>query len=100
MKPAFGLFAVFLLAGCLPDWDKSKEVAVCRNEADRFYQAYNNIDADSPRGRYIIACMGTKGYTFEISLVDCDSHHPLVIQSACYAKQGWIASLLDRFRSR
>src|SRR6476661_6934352 len=95
MKPALGLFAVFLLAGCLPQANKQKQVADCRDEADRFYQGYNNFDVENPRGKYIVSCMAAKGYKFQVSREDCDSRHPLVTQPACYAPRGWIARVLD-----
>jgi hypothetical protein len=99
MQRVFGLFAAFLLCACLSDGAKSKEMAACQNEADRFYQTYNNADVDNPRARYIIACMVAKGYKFEVSRADCDSHYPLVIQSGCYSSQSWITGPLDWLRS-
>jgi hypothetical protein len=73
------------------------DVATCRTEADRFYQAFNAVDADSPRGRYIIACMAAKRYDFDVGQADCDSRHPLPTQPTCYARNGWLDWIIDRF---
>jgi len=100
MKPALGLFAAFLLGGCLPDNAKSTDVVACRVEADRFYQAYNNVDVNNPRSKYIVACMADKGYKFEVSPANCDSRYPLVTQPTCYASQSWEARIINRFRSQ
>src|SRR5437868_15225257 len=98
MRPQIGLFVAIILSGCFPDQTKSKDMLACRDEADRFYQAYNNADVNSPRSKYIVACMAAKGYSFEISSADCDSRHSLAIQSTCYASQGWTSWVIDRFR--
>ena len=42
--------------------------------------------------------MATKGYDFTIAPADCDSHHPLPTQAACYTPQNWLAALYDRVR--
>ena len=96
MKREIALLATFALGGCLPD--KSKDVADCRTEADRFYQGYNAADVNNPRGRYIIECMGTKGYVFNIAPDKCDSRHPLATQPTCYGSNNWLAWIIDKFR--
>jgi hypothetical protein len=65
MRRAVLLLVVITLGGCLPD--QSNDVAACRIEADRFYQARNAADVDNPKSQYIIACMAAKGYDFTIS---------------------------------
>jgi hypothetical protein len=100
MKLAVGLFVALFLGGCLPDQVKSADVTACRDEADRFYQAYNNADISNPRSKFIIACMASKGYNFEVSPADCDSRHALVTQSTCYVSKSWIARIFGRFRSQ
>jgi hypothetical protein len=100
MRLAVGLFVTLLLGGCLPDQAKSTDVTACRDEADRFYQAYNNADMNNPRSKYIVACMAAKGYIFEVSPADCDSRHALVTQSTCYVSKSWIAWIFGRFRSQ
>lgn len=100
MRLAVGLLITLLLGGCLPDQTKSTDVTACRDEADRFYQAYNNADISNPRSKYIIACMAAKGYKFEVSPSDCDSRHALVTQSTCYVSNSWIAWIFGRFRSQ
>ena len=94
MKSEIALLAVFFLAGCLPN--HTEDVVTCRTEADRFYQGYNAIDVNNPRSRYIIECMGAKGYDFDVSPANCDSRHPLATQPTCYASQSWIARTIDR----
>jgi len=92
------LLAAFTAAGCLPD--KSKAVADCRIEADRFYQGYNAADVNNPRSRYILDCMTTKGYVFDISSDKCDSRHPLATQTTCYDSNNWLVWAIDQFRAR
>jgi hypothetical protein len=91
------LLAAFALGGCL--LDKSKDVADCRIEADRFYQGYNAVDVNNPQSRYIIACMATKGYVFDISPDKCDSRHPLATQPTCYTPHNWSAWIIDQLRT-
>jgi hypothetical protein len=97
MRRELVLLAAISLGGCLPD--QAKDVAVCRTEADRFYQAYNAIDADNPRSRYIIACMAAKGYDFDVSPADCDSRHALPTQAACYKSNSWLGWTVDKFHA-
>jgi hypothetical protein len=92
------LFMAFALGGCLPDQGKASDVAACQTEADRFYQGYNDVDVNNPRGQYIIECMASKGYVFEISPADCDSRRPLTHQPTCYASQSWMMRIADRLR--
>jgi hypothetical protein len=94
MKRKLILLAAISLGGCSPN--QARDVTVCRAEADRFYQAYNTVDADNPRSRYIIACMADKGYAFDISPADCDSRHPLPTQAACYTSNSWLARIIDQ----
>jgi hypothetical protein len=89
------LLMLIIVGGC--SRQPTLDVAACRTEADRFYQAYNAVDADSPRGRYIIACMAAKRYDFDVGQADCDSRHPLPTQPTCYARNGWLDWIIDRF---
>jgi hypothetical protein len=98
MRREIALLAAFALGGCLPD--QAKDVADCRVEADRFYQGYNAVDVNNPRSRYIIDCMATKGYDFNISPDKCDSRHPLATQQTCYASNNWLVWIIDQFRAR
>ena len=97
MRRELVLLAAISLGGCLPD--QAKDVATCRMEADRFYQAYNAIDADNPRSRYLIACMAAKGYDFDVSLADCDSRHALPTQATCYKSNSWLGWTVDKFHA-
>ena len=91
---------VFLLmttvAGCLPD-RATKDVTVCRTEADRFYPTPESIDANDPRSQFIIECMAAKGYDFTISATNCDGRHPLPTQAACFESNSWLRRLIDHF---
>ena len=91
------LFVAFAVTGCMPD--KAQDVANCRIEADRFYQGYNAADVDNPRNRYIISCMATKGYNFDVSPAACDSRHSLPAQPTCYTPSNWLVWILGQFRS-
>ena len=93
MRVALFLAMMILLGGCLPE--KSKDADACRNEADRFFQGYQTDDVNNPRSRYIIECMASKGYAFDISPTNCDSRRSLPTQPACYAATGWLAQLID-----
>jgi len=99
MRIKLGLLIALFLGGC-SDQAKSNDILACQNQADRFYQGYNNADMSSPRSKYIVACMAARGYAFEVSPADCDSRHALATQPACYISEGWIASLTSRFRNR
>src|ERR1700759_5650306 len=95
MKQLCAVFAVITLAGCMPD--QAKDVAVCRSEADRFYQGYYAVDVENPRSQYIIGCMTNKGYDFTILPLDCNSQRPLAAQPACYRRNNWLAWIVDQF---
>src|SRR5215510_14869000 len=99
MRIKLGLLIALFLGGC-SDQAKSKDILACQDQADHFYQGYNNADMTSPRSKYIVACMAAKGYRFEVSPADCDSQHALVSQSTCYVSESWIASITARFRSQ
>ena len=73
------LFMAFALGGCWSDQGKASDVAACQIEADRFYRGYNGIDVNNPRNQYIIECMATKGYDFEVSPADCDGRRALAM---------------------
>ena len=98
MKSAVWLFLAITLGGCLPD--QAKDLAVCRIEADRFYQGYRAVEVDDPRSQYIIACMAAKGYDFTISPTACSSQRPLPTQSTCYAPSNWLAWIIDLIRGQ
>jgi hypothetical protein len=95
MRPAVMVLIFIALAGCSSG--KAQDLAACRAEADRFYQGYRDDDAANPRGRYIVECMASKGYEFNVSPADCDSGRALLAQQACYVSTSWIGRLLDRF---
>jgi hypothetical protein len=97
MRREVVLLAAFAVGGCLPD--QAKDVTDCRVEADRFYQGYSAVDVNDPRSQYIIACMASKGYDFDISPANCDSRHPLATQPTCYASHNWLAWIIDQFRA-
>jgi hypothetical protein len=88
--------AATALAGCLPD--KTKDLAACRLEADRFYSGPDVVAATSPVSQYIIGCMADKGFVFEVSPADCVGRHPLAIQPNCYAPSSWQSWITSRFR--
>jgi len=97
MKLNVALLLAGIVGGCLPD-QAAKNMASCRVEADRFYQGYNNVEVNNPRSQYIIACMATKGYNFDISSSDCESQHPLPTQVSCYVAKSWLARITDEVR--
>ena len=99
MRIKLGLLIALFLGGC-SDQAKSKDILACQDHADRFYQGYNNADMSSPRSKYIVACMATKGYKFEVSPADCDSRRALATQPTCYISEGWIALVMSWFRTR
>lgn len=92
------MLAALTLGGCLQDQGKAKKIAACSRQADRFY-GYPTFNASSPRSRFIIGCMATKGYNFDIAPADCDSRHPLPIQPTCYTADNWIDRILDELRA-
>jgi hypothetical protein len=94
MKHALALLAVLSLGGCLPN--QAKDVVDCQTEASRFYQTYHAVDVSDPSSQYIIACMDSKGYDFTVLPADCDSHHPLPTQAACYTPSNWLAADIDQ----
>lgn len=98
MRRAVVLFMVMTLGGCLQD--RSKDMANCQTEAERFYQTYRAVNPDDPSSQYIIGCMAAKGYDFTILPADCNSQHPLPTQSACYAPNSWFDWIVEKFRSR
>ena len=79
MRRAVFLMLLVALGGCSSG--KAQDVATCRAEADRFYQAYRDDDVANPRGRYIVECMESKGYEFDISSVACDSRRALLTRA-------------------
>jgi hypothetical protein len=96
MKRKAVLLLALTLSGCFPD--QSKDVADCETQAQRFYPPFKAVESTDPASRYIIECMASKGYEFTVTPSDCDSHHPLPTQAACYTPQNWAAALLDRAR--
>lgn len=88
------LLMLFTLGGCLPD--KAKDLAACRQDADRFYQSYKSADPDDPKSQYVIECMADKNYDFSVSPADCDSRHSFPSQPACYVPHGWLDWSIDR----
>jgi hypothetical protein len=97
MKPAVFLMMLVALGNCSSG--KAQDVAACQAEADRFFQAYRDDDVANPRGRYIIECMASKGYEFDISPADCDSRRALHTQQACFVSASWIGRLIHLFRT-
>lgn len=98
MKRVFVLLAFTTLGGCLPE--RAKDVAICRIEADRFYEGYRAVDVESPRSEFIIGCMANKGYNFTIMSADCNSQRPLATQPTCYASNSWLSWIIDRFSAQ
>ena len=98
MKRVLVLLAVTTVGGCLPD--RAKDVAICRTEADRFYEGYRAVDVDNPRSEFIIGCMANKGYIFNIMPSDCSSERPLVTQPTCYASNSWLSWIIDHFSAQ
>jgi hypothetical protein len=86
------------LLGC--SQSKTVSLADCQTEADRFYQGYQTDDPSNPRSQYIIECMASKGYDFDISSVECDSRRALPAQSACFASKNWTARKLENLGIR
>ena len=86
------------LTGCSSG--KAEYVTTCQKEADKFYQGYRDDDSTNPRGRYIIECMASNGYSFDITPASCDSRHPLVTQGACYVSATWLGRIVDFFRTQ
>ena len=68
-------------------------------QADRYFGGYRAFDVSSPRSQFIIGCMATKGYVFDFTPADCDSHYPLPTQPTCYAADNWLDWIIDKFRS-
>src|SRR5262249_54146915 len=60
--------------------DDSEGLGLCQIEADRLFQGYQTNDPNNPKSRFIIYCMITKGYVFDISPAESDSRHPLPSQ--------------------
>jgi hypothetical protein len=97
MKTAIIVIMLVALTGCSSG--KAQDVAACRAEADRFYQGYRDDDAANPRGRYLVECMASKGYEFDVSPAGCDSRRALLTQQACYVSTSWIGRLIDLFQA-
>jgi hypothetical protein len=95
---AVTLLVAVTLAGCSPK--NATDLAACQNEADRFYQGRKEIDMDDPRSRYIIECMTTKGYDFDVYPTACSDRHPFPTQPACFVRSNWLARTLDHFVGR
>lgn len=91
------LLIALTLAGC--SQEKANSLVVCQKEADRFYRAYQAADVSNPRSRYIIGCMVSKGYEFDVTPADCNSEHALPTQSACYTPDNWVTWLVEKFPS-
>src|SRR5260221_6291579 len=86
------------LLGC--SQNKTASLAECQREADRFYQGYQTDDATNPRSQYIIECMASRGYDFDISSAECDSRRSLPTQSTCYASKNWGIRKLEKLGIR
>jgi len=91
---AVALLATINLAGC--STNKVTDMAACQNEADRFYQGRQAADMDDPRSRYIIECMATKGYDFDVYPAACNDRHPFPTQPACFVRSNWLARMFDQ----
>jgi len=95
MRRAVFLMMLVGLGSCSSG--KAQDVAACQAEADRFYQAYRDDDVANPRGRYMVECMASKGYEFDVSPANCDSRRALLTQQACYVPTSWIGRFIDLF---
>jgi hypothetical protein len=98
IEGAVVLLAAINLAGCSPN--KSTDMAACQTEADRFYQGRKVADMDDPRSRYIIECMATKGYEFDVYPAACSDRDPFPTQPACFVRSNWLARMFDHFVDR
>jgi len=92
------LFLAIGLVGCSPN--NATDMAACQKEADRFYQGRQEVDMDEPRNRYIIECMATKGYDFDVYPAACNDHDPFPTQPACFVRSNWLARKFDQFVGR
>lgn len=97
MRCIFVVLLPMILGGCLPD--REKELAVCRTEADHFFEANIADNPDNPKSQFIIGCMATKGYDFSVVPSDCDSRYPFPTQSDCYVPNSWLDWIVDKFRT-
>jgi hypothetical protein len=95
---ALALLVAINVAGCSSN--KAADMAACQKEADRFYQGRQEADMDDPRSRYIIECMSTKGYDFDVFPAACTDSHPFPTQPACFVRSNWLARMFDQFVGR
>ena len=94
MKRAIILLTIMMaLISC--SQERENVLTACEVQADRFYQRYQSASSDDPRSQYIIGCMATKHYRFDISSPSCVSHRPFASQFACYAPVDWFAWIID-----
>jgi hypothetical protein len=98
IERAVALLLAINLAGCTPN--NATDMAACQKEADRFYQGRQEADMDDPRNRYVIECMATKGYDFDVYPAACTDRHPFPTQPACFVRSNWLARMFDRFFDR
>jgi hypothetical protein len=98
IERAVALLAAISLVGCSPN--KATDMAACQTEANRFYQGRQATDMDDPRSRYIIECMATKGYDFDVYPAACNDLHPFPTQPACFVRSNWLARVIDHYGGR
>ena len=98
LERVVALFAALNLAGCAAN--NATDLAACQKEADRFYQGHKEADMDDPRSRYVIECMATKGYDFDVYPAACNDRHPFPTQPACFVRSNWLARMIDQLVGR
>jgi hypothetical protein len=79
--------------------DKAADMSACIVQADSFFGDLRAFDVESPRSQFIIGCMASKGYAFDIAPAACDSHRPLAAQSSCYSADDWLYWIITKFRA-
>jgi hypothetical protein len=90
------LIVIFALTGCQDD--RAQDIAICQNEAARFYAPHRAVDPEDPVSRFIIGCMAAKDHDFTIAAAACNSEHPLSTQPACYTSRTWFGWFIERLR--
>ena len=98
IKRVVALLLAINLVSCSPN--KATDMAACQKEADRFFQGRPEVDMDDPRSRYIIECMASKGYDFDVYPAACTDRHPFPTQPACFVPSNWLARMFDQIVGR
>jgi hypothetical protein len=83
-----GIIVVIGIGGCAPG--KMHETEACETETLRFYPIGSG-------DRFMIECMDSKGYEFDVASAECKSKTRMVMQSACYRRKGWVGRFFEIF---